>query len=276
MVQLLIRDIASGERADPLFPFLRNFDPYAGHSWASGHAKFGDGNNHESSSEAMNAWSGLVLWGEATGERKTRDLGIFLYTTEMAAINEYWFDVHGETFPKEYTPSVVTMVWGGKGANATWFSARPEHIHGINWLPIQGGSLYLGHYPAYVQKNYAALVKEKGGTKWDDWSDTIWMYRALVDADDALQQFEERKDTATFDSGNSKAHVCYWIATLKELGQVNPSVTADSPLFAVFRKGNKQSYVAYNMSDMPRTITFSDGFQLKAAPRKFATGRVEK
>ncbi|MDB6149449.1 MAG: glycoside hydrolase family 81, partial [Chthoniobacter sp.] len=62
MVRLLIRDIASADRQDPMFPFLRNFDPYAGHSWASGHAKFGDGNNNESSSEAVNAWYGLILW----------------------------------------------------------------------------------------------------------------------------------------------------------------------------------------------------------------------
>ena len=40
MVSLLVRDIASPDRDDPMFPFLRNFDPYAGHSWASGHAKF--------------------------------------------------------------------------------------------------------------------------------------------------------------------------------------------------------------------------------------------
>ena len=70
MVQLLIRDIASPDRADPWFPFLRCFDPYAGHSWASGHAKFGDGNNQESSSEAMNAWAGIILWG--AGHRRIR------------------------------------------------------------------------------------------------------------------------------------------------------------------------------------------------------------
>src|SRR5207253_742727 len=108
------------------------------------------------------AWAGLILWGEAIGDRAVRDLGVYLYTTEMQAINEYWFDVHGDNFPKGYPASVVTMVWGGKGANATWFSAKPEHVHGINWLPLHAGSLYLGHHPAYVEKNYAALVKESG------------------------------------------------------------------------------------------------------------------
>ena len=37
-VELLIRDVASIVPNDPLFPRLRHFDPYAGHSWASGHA----------------------------------------------------------------------------------------------------------------------------------------------------------------------------------------------------------------------------------------------
>ncbi|MDB5295531.1 MAG: Chitin binding protein, partial [Phycisphaerales bacterium] len=120
MLKLIARDIASDDRTDPLFPFLRNFDPYAGHSWASGHARFGDGNNHESSSEAMNAWYGLLLLGQFTGDAKLRDLGAYLYATEAAAIEDYWFGVHGDTFAPGYAASVVTMVWGGKGANGTW------------------------------------------------------------------------------------------------------------------------------------------------------------
>ena len=109
MVKLLIRDVVSPDRDDALFPFLRCFDPYAGHSWASGHARFADGNNNESSSEAMNAWSGVILFGAATGDTALRDLGIYLFTTEMNAINEYWFDVHGENFPTNYPASVVTI-----------------------------------------------------------------------------------------------------------------------------------------------------------------------
>ena len=45
MVETLIKDIANWDRNDSRFPFLRNFDPYEGHSWASGHAGFADGNN---------------------------------------------------------------------------------------------------------------------------------------------------------------------------------------------------------------------------------------
>ncbi len=270
MVKLLIRDIADPDRKDARFPFLRNFDPYAGHSWASGHARFGDGNNQESSSEAMNAWTGLILWGEATGDADLRDLGIYLYTTEMNAIDEYWFDVHGDNFPKGYTPSVVTMVWGGKGANGTWFSAKPEMVHGINWLPVQGGSLYLGRHPDYVEKNYAALVKENGGANWTAWADLIWMYRALDDPADAMKQLEAAGDRFPVEGGNSRANTVHWIDSLNALGRVDADVTADYPLYAVFQKGKKRTYCVYNMRDEARTVAFSDGFRLKVEGKGFA------
>src|SRR5208283_4851947 len=141
MVEMLIRDIASPDRQDKLFPFLRCFDRYAGHSWASGDAGFADGNNQESSSEAMNAWYGLILWGEATGDQALRDLGLYLYTTEMTALEEYWFDVSATNFPKEFPRTALGMVWGGKGAWATWFSGDPDSIHGINYLPYTPGSV---------------------------------------------------------------------------------------------------------------------------------------
>src|SRR4029453_12070925 len=57
-----------GSTADNgLFPNRRTFDAYAGHSWASGTSPFADGNNQESSSEAVTAWTGLALWAKASG-----------------------------------------------------------------------------------------------------------------------------------------------------------------------------------------------------------------
>jgi endoglucanase Acf2 len=286
MLRLLIRDIASSDRDDRLFPFLRNFDPYAGHSWASGHAMFGDGNNNESSSEAINAWYGLMLLGEAAGDKTLRDLGAWLLTTEVAAINDYWFDVTGKFHHPDYPASVVTMVWGGKGANGTWFSGEPEMIHGINWLPITGASLYLGRYPDYCAANYEALVAEKrehgdkgrpansdaapgNGLHWNHWADLIWMYRALSDPHDALVQFEGRPANFKPEAGNSLANAYTWIAALDELGRVDRTVTADTPFYAVFQKVGRRTHVAYNMSAAPRTVTFSDGVSVICPPRGF-------
>jgi len=263
VIELLIRDIASPDRADSMFPWLRCFDPYAGHSWASGHAKFGDGNNQESSSEAMNAWYGTILWGEATHNSKLRDLGIYLFTTEMNAIQEYWFNVHGDNFPKSYPASCVTMVWGGKGANGTWFTADPQLVHAINWLPIHGGSLYLGLYPEYVEQNYQALSAEFKSDHWNNWPDLIWMYRALNNPTDALRMLEAAAPNYRTEDGNSRANTAHWIHTLNAVGEVDRSVTADTPCFAVFRKNETRTYVAY--SSESGVVTFSDGTALPAS-----------
>ncbi len=287
MVRLLIRDIACPDRNDALFPFLRSFDPYAGHSWASGHAKFGDGNNNESSSEAVNAWFGILMFGEATGDRELRDLGAWLCATEVAAIEDYWFDVHGDLFPRDYPPSVVTMVWGGKGANGTWFSANPEAVHGINFLPMTGASLYLGRYPEYVRENYDALVRENladdakkaaahgapaptDGTRWDQWAELIWMYRALDDAADARAQFDARPADFAPEAGNSLANTYAWITALETFGRVDRTVGADAPCAVVFEKTGKHTHVAWNLGDTPRTVTFSDGATLACPPRGVA------
>src|SRR5262249_39545955 len=53
-VELLIKDADNWDRSDTRFPFLRYFDPYAGHSWATGTTFFPEGNNEESSSEDAN------------------------------------------------------------------------------------------------------------------------------------------------------------------------------------------------------------------------------
>lgn len=271
MVKLHIRDFASGDRHDPLFPYLRNFDPYAGHSWASGHGRFGDGNNNESSSEAMNAWCALILWGEAAGDRALRDLGVCLFTTELHAIQEYWFDVHGDNFPQSYPASVVTMVWSGKGANATWFSADPQMVHGINFLPFHGGSLYLGLHPDYVEKNFRALVAEHGSQTFTNWADLLWMYRALSDAPEAARLAAAGDATKT-EAGNSPANLAHWLANLQKLGRVERGITADTPLFAVFRQGSTRHYIAWNLSREPRQVTFSDGSKLEVPAHQHARG----
>lgn len=273
MVNLLIRDMANWNRGDAMFPYLRNFDPYAGHSWASGHARFGDGNNNESSSEGMNAWAGMILWGEATGHAAIRDAGIYMYANEMNAINEYWFDVSGGNFPSGFTRSTASMVWGGKTVgDGTWWTANPEEVHGINWLPITGASLYLTHHPAYANENYNALVSENGGTNFSPWEDLIYEYRAISNIAEAKGFWNTRGAALTAEAGNSKAMAYHWIFNLDAIGNADPTVTADYPIAAAFKKGNVKTYVVYNMTGSAKTVTFSDGHTVTAAANSFNTG----
>jgi endoglucanase Acf2 len=273
-VDLLVRDIASPRRDDPAFPFLRHFDPYAGHSWASGDAVAGDGNNQESSSEALAAWTALVLLGEIRGDRALRDTGIFLYASELAAVEAYWFDVNRENHPADYPHPVVPMIWGGKGAYGTFFSGEPEAIHGINWLPFHGGSLYLGRYPEFAARSYDALFAARGGPHWRMWADLVVMYRALTDPADAARQWRDLALTVEPEAGNSRSNVALWLSTLGRAGRVDRTVSADTPLYAVFRDGGERTYVAYNARADERTVRFSDGARVAVEPGAFGVLRL--
>jgi endoglucanase Acf2 len=237
MVDLLARDIASGDRADPLFPYQRCFDPYAGHSWASGHGRFGDGNNQESSSESINAWYGLLVLAEATGDTRLRDRAAWLLATEVAAIEDYWFDVRGDLFPPSYPIEVVTMIWGGKGANATWFDANPQSLHGINFLPLTPGSLYLGQHPDYARRNHAGLVKSLAAFRakqgkgvspeapFDHWADILWMQQATFDAPGARKAWDARPANFKPEAGNSLTFTEAWISAFEANGPLSPNPT---------------------------------------------------
>ena len=266
MVDLLIRDANNYDRSDTRFPYLRDFDIYAGNDWASGHGSFAAGNNQESSSEGMNFAGALIQWGQATGNTAVRDAGIYIYTTEAAAIDDYWFDVDNTTFPAGFQHSTVGMVWGDGGAYATWFSADPAKIQGINQLPITGSHLYLGDYPAYNKINYDEMVKNSGGEP-TEWQDVLWEFLALGDGDLALSKFKANSNF-TSEEGESKAHTFHWIDNLATLGNVDASLTANSPLAAAFTKNGKKTYVVANISTTPLTVTFSDGTKVDRGGRQ--------
>ncbi len=259
MVNLLIRNVSNWDRTDSMFPYLRNYDTYAGHSWASGHADFGNGNNQESSSESMNYNSALILWGEMTGQEAIRDLGVFLYTNETEAIEQYWFDVDDEVFPADYSKNALGRVWGNEGGHDTWFGNRSEFIHGINFLPVTASSVYLGREPGYVFENYNSMVTDLGGQP-TTWQDVLWSFLALSDPDLAISHYEADSDYEPFE-GESRARTLHWLYNLKEMGHSNTTVFADTPTYGVFVNGDDDTtYVAYNAGSSERLISFTDGF----------------
>lgn len=275
MINLLIKDANNWDRSDAQFPFLRSFDAYAGHSWASGHADFADGNNQESSSESMNFNAAAILWGEATGQPDIRDAGIYLYTTEAAAIHQYWFDSDEQTFPPNYPHVALGMVWGSKGVHSTWFGNQPEFIHGINFLPVTASALYLGLNPDYVLRNYAEIVDEVNGQP-TLWKDVLWKYLALSDAEQALNFYNQDPNYAPFD-GASKAHTLHWLHNLKKMGRPLFEITANIPTYAVFEttKGDR-SYLVYNSGSTARMVDFSDGRSFEVQPKQlFAFSTAE-
>ena len=275
MIDLMVADIATAQRGRADFPFLRNFDPYEGHSWASGVGLGPYGNNQESSSEAVNAWAGLILWGEITGNRELRDLGVYLFATEIEAINHYWFDIHGQVLPPEYKNVEVSMLFGGKYAHNTWWTDEPRQIKGINLLPITTVSTYLGRDPKFVKRNLDALKPEMAtyaefGTRprnpppADVWQDIFAKYQALTEPAQGLARWDR---WGSVELGDTRSHALHWMLSLQEMGTPDFGVTADTPLFSVFRRADgRKTYLAFNASKAPLTVRFSDGKTLTVAP----------
>ncbi|MCI0386990.1 glycosyl hydrolase [Streptomyces sp. CNQ085] len=271
MVKTLVRDAANPSRTDELFPFLRGFDVYAGHSWASGHAGFAAGNNQESSSESVNLSAGLVLWGSATGDDSLRDLGVYLLTTESEAIAQYWFDADQEVYPDDFGHDVVGMVWGSGGAYSTWWTANPEEIHGINVLPVTGGSLHLARNKDAIRRSIAEMERANGGPAVE-WRDILWEFQALADPAKGRAAWDAQNGGYEPEAGESRAHTYHWVTTLDAIGAPDTSVTADSPTAAVFTKDGTRTYAAHNHSGSAVTVTFSDGGKLSVPARSTATG----
>ncbi len=279
MVDLLVKDIATAERGRADFPFLRNFDPYEGHSWASGIGLGATGNNQESSSEALNAWTGLILWGEVNGDTALRDLGIWLLATETESVQHYWFDLYKLVFAPEYRNPDVSMLFGGKYAHNTWWIDDPRQITGINLLPMTTVSSYFARDPAYVKRNLDALKEEEKvwaarGKKVDPpdiWQDIFAKYLALADPPAALAAWNR---WGAVELGDSRTHTLHFLLSLVEMGVPDLSVQADTPLYQVFRRADgRRTYLAFNAGKVPRTVRFSDGQQLTVAPGTLARAR---
>ncbi len=269
----LVGDIATLTPNDPRYPMLRHFDAYAGHSWASGQAPFGDGENEESSSEAVNAWAGILLYAAETGDIPLRDAAIWMYTLETNAAIDYWFnDGPVSTFPTGFDRVQIANLFDGKSDTATWFGNAPSLEHGIEFLPFTGASLYLGRDPAYVRRNLAEVTRSTGNEidkAGDAWPDLMEMYQAFVAPREALAAWN---GTSYVFDGETRAHEFAWLQSLAALGRVDQSVTADVPFYAVFRSETGQrTHVAFNPGGSPRTVHFSDGFSLSLAPRSMTS-----
>jgi len=278
MVNHLVRDAASSDRNDSHYPFLRSFSPFAGHCWANGFATFPQGNDQESSSESMQFNSSLIHWGSITGNNEIRDLGIYLYTTEQTAIEEYWFDMYNRNFSPTHPYSLVSRVWGNAYDNGTFWTNDIAASYGIEMYPIHGGSLYLGHNLDYVQTLWNEIVSNTGilnnEVNPNLWHDVYWKYLSFIDPQTAIDLYDSYPDRI-LKFGISDAQTYYWLHSMNAIGSVRSNIFADHPIAASFENNNdgEVTYVAHNYSNAPITVTFSDGFQLEVPAEEMATNR---
>ncbi|HOZ56959.1 MAG TPA: glycosyl hydrolase [Nakamurella multipartita] len=204
VVDLAVADIASAQ-ASSAFPQYRNFDPYSGHAWASGSSPFADGNNQESSSEAVNAWNAVALWAKVRGNTELQNQATWMMSTEANAAKLYWTNTDTSEFPA-FTGSIAALNWGGKRDYATWFSAEPGAMLGIQLLPMGSYSTYLAGDADRIKANLEQGAAGGYGVQFGE-----YMAQYLALADPAAARSELANLPAEIDNATTKSYVMAYV-----------------------------------------------------------------
>jgi len=290
MVELLIRDYAAG-RDDAMFPYLRNFDPAYGFSWASGHANFALGNNNESTSEAANAYGAIVLYGMITGNNALTERGMYLHASSAATYWEYWNNIDRykglggdyDNFTSTYTKPTTSIIWGNGHVFSTWFSGAYAHILGIQGLPLSPLVLHIGQHPGYLN-NYVTLGLSESsngkpsGLPNGQWRDVWWNIWSMTNGQAAVDDMlSYGLGNLIPEEGETKAHTYHWVYTLKQLGHLatgTGALTANHPAAVAFNKNGSLTYIAYNFGCSALNVAYSDGTSFSVPAKGYALKRT--
>ncbi len=271
MVNLLIKDIANTTRNDSNFPYMRHFDFYESHSWANGMGGADNrGIDQESSSEAMNAWSAIFLWGLVTDNEEYKKLGAYLYSNEYQAVKYYYFDIDGDILTSTYSHNSIGRLFGGVVSYDLFFyPLYPQTIKGIQVLPMTPAMTYLAYDKNYLNNFYTEMISETS-TKPQQWWD-IWVRLiALSEPSEAIDYFNTYKENSA-EEGSSKSFTYHFMKFFEKYGTPDFSYTADYPSYMVLTNGSSVSsvsaartsgsgstvtYCAYNPTNANKTVHF--------------------
>jgi endoglucanase Acf2 len=248
-IDLLIRDIASTDRKDPSFPYMRSFDPYMGHGWANGLTLMADGNNQESTSEAMQAWMGIALWGKATGNADLEKRGTWMLAQEAASTKTYWFNAGPvSTLPAQFPHPMISILWGGKADYATFFDGSDGAIRGIQLFPVQTALLQVAD-KAIATKIIDPILKAEDHSMW---ATTLRMASAMTTPGISLP------DDSVLDPVYSKSYLRHWMSALSALGTVRSDIRF-SCAGAAFERNRTVTAVIYVFPNDSTSCTVTTG-----------------
>lgn len=257
MARLVAKQYANWDRNDTEYPFLRTFDPWAGHSYAGGSSST-VGNNQESSSEAMQSWTGLFLLGAALKDADMTAAGAMGWAIERSAIDEYWNDYYGwkegssaANFSPAYGKTIVGILGDQGMAYGTFFHGHPKYIYGIQWLPLSTGLYYLGRDPEFGKYQLESMLKDQTRVEpdftfsklGDDWGDITLGFQQFSDPAAAAQKMDELWDAndPIAKSRNIAGITYYFTHADRALGPVAWDYQTDLPMSLVFQKSGAGS-----------------------------------
>jgi endoglucanase Acf2 len=213
VIDSLVADIASPGTEQ--VPTTRVFDPYAGHSWASGTSPFTDGNNQESSGEAVMAWTAVAAWSRLRGDDAAAARAEWMLASEAHSALALYLRPDTD-FAPEYEHTVVGIQWGAKRDWATWFSADPGAMLGIQLIPLapsqrEAIAPHDDDAAAHISGSVAEAMPSGSAEQFED---LITMYGALAGGEarnnawDTAMAFPDD----AIDDGISRAYMLAFIA----------------------------------------------------------------
>lgn len=226
-IEILIRDYANPSNQDPYFPLQRHQDEYAGHSWASGLTTSADGQDQGSSSEAVNAYYALALYGKAIHNNTLFSWGQFLTARELLAAKTYWqvtpdSIIYDQKFSKNNW--VVATLWDSKVDANTFFKdckieyrCGLEYSFGTQMLPLTAISIELLD-KQWLKQAYITIKKissNEYGKVSEAWKWILIKGIAEVMTKDEKACFFEMAAHSMpddYDNGDSKTNTLYFLS----------------------------------------------------------------
>eukprot|EP00644_Phytophthora_capsici_P000244 jgi/Phyca11/13631/fgenesh1_pg.PHYCAscaffold_4_\ len=205
MVWTLLRDVANPSSDDTYFPKFRHFSWFLGHSYSHGVTPMADAKDEESTSEDVNFFYGMMLWGKVTEKKAVEDLGSLMLRLNARAVRTYFLMTSDNTIhPPQFVPNHITGIFfDNKADYATWFSAEKYCIHGIQMIPVSPINR-LVRTKTFIQEEWDDILsKEAIVTRVD--TTNAWLSLLLVN------QAHTRGDhcNSERDNLNSNCHKCY-------------------------------------------------------------------
>lgn len=268
MVELLLRDYMNVSREDEMFPYMRNFDVFAGHGWAGGYADNNAGNNQESAGEALNSWVGAYLYATAVGNEAYREAAICGFTTELAAVKQYWFNYGGDSFAEFYPYGGVGQIYGATNFMGTFFNGEPLYAYGIHMIP---GEEFLTSYALDEAERESlrhvieSMKKEQAAWNVSDEHKSIYAWQhifipimATYDADAAIEWYNELLATqGNIGNDGEQFNVYSIIHALKSLGVRTKKYWAENGASAtVYEKDGAYTALCWNPTIQAQMFVF--------------------
>lgn len=170
--------------------------------------------NQESASEAVNAYYGVALLGDALDMPQMRDIGRYLTAQEIRGLTTYWQSTTSNSvYPQPFADGkCIGMLWQHKVVDETFFASGKVYTHGISILPITPISeLYLR--PEWVREEDPVVMADVPNSQppaGEAWLGFFSSSRATIDPERAWNEILSYQG---FDNGATRANMLWWIAT---------------------------------------------------------------